>query len=167
MSLTTPCEKHVDESCSLRKRSNTWKAHHDFSEVLQLNIKTRANRTNLYTKSWNKSTCCITCIYQHGKTHLSSNFLLPFTEIHSYIFGNSPIPSSLLTRLRAFQMPTNNKNQPKGTFNASKGSAPPLKLKSLKRSCDLWDFCRALPSSNKELMGSQGLFLHTIHLTMH
>ena len=129
MSLTTPCEKHVDESCSLRKRSKTWKADHDFSEVLQTEHQDKG-RTNLYMKSWNISTCCITFIYQYGKTHLSSNFLLPLTEIRSYIFGNSPIPSSLLTRLRAFQMPTR-----VGTFNASKDSAPPLKLKSLKRSC--------------------------------
>lgn len=84
MSLTTPCEKHVDESCSLRKRSKTWKADHDFSEVLQTEHQDKG-RTNLYTKSCNKSTCCITFIYQHGKTHLSSNFLLPLTEVHSYI----------------------------------------------------------------------------------
>ena len=30
----------------------------------------------------------------------------------------------------------------------------------------MWDFW-ALPSSNKELMGSQGSFLHTIHLIIH
>ncbi len=133
-----PCEKHVDESCSLSK----WSV-----QTPQRLIMTSLSFTNHAKSATNLCTVIIEwhIIFHHfplpknrEAAHVSSYHWQKYTEIHigfsnlNFTFGTFKLQAFLANK-------QTNHPQPQQscccTFKASNGSAPPLKLRSEKRSC--------------------------------